>query len=165
MRTVRLIGHESAAVERRDRADAIGHRGCRAERKRPAHAVPLRADLAVLRHRLLHIEPADERLGVGERRRLVQRLRERHQLGNRRGRSLRGGRRLHPAIERIDHDYGVAGFGEALAHLAEGRPQAEDVGPYEHARRGAVCRVHEVGVAGAIRRLDGDVGFGESIVW
>ena len=68
-------------MERRDRADAIGNRRCRAERHRAAHAVALRADLAVLRDRRLLIQPRDERFRIGHVRRLVQRLRERHQLG------------------------------------------------------------------------------------
>ena len=67
-------------MERGDGAHAIRHGRRGAERDRTAHAVALRADLAVLRDGRLLVEPRDERLRIGHVRRLVQRLRERHQL-------------------------------------------------------------------------------------
>src|SRR5439155_14517490 len=44
VRTVRIGGHESAAMERGNRADAIWHGRFVSKCDRPAHAVTLRAD-------------------------------------------------------------------------------------------------------------------------
>src|SRR5438128_11887389 len=99
MRTVRSGGHESAAMERGNRADAIGHRSRGAKCDRPAHAVTLRAYLPILGYRRLLIQPPDERLRIGHLRRLAQRLRERHQLLDWGCGAVVRGRRLLDAIE------------------------------------------------------------------
>jgi hypothetical protein len=64
------------------------------------------------------------------------------------------------AIERIHHEHGIAGLREPFAHLAERGPQPEDVRPHEHGGRRAARRVHEVGVAGAVRRGHRHIRFG-----
>jgi hypothetical protein len=46
-------------------------------------------------------------------------------------------------------------------HLARRGPQPEDVGPEQHAGRGAACRVHEVAVRRAVRRRHGDFAVGD----
>ena len=92
--------------------------------------------------------------------RLVQRLRERQHLGDRRGGARSGGRSLLDAIERIHHEHGIARFGEPPAHLAERRPQSKDIRPDEHAWRRAAHRVDEVAVSRAVRRRHGDLRLG-----
>jgi hypothetical protein len=77
VRTVRHIRDESAAMERGDGADSIGHRSCSPKRNRSTHAVALRSHLPILGDGRLLVQPSDERLCVGHMRCLVQTLRER----------------------------------------------------------------------------------------
>ena len=87
-------------------------------------------------------------------------LRERHQLLDRGcGAGVRG-RGFLDAVERIHHQHRIARFGEPLAHLAERRPQPEDVRPHENAWGRAARRMHEVAVRGAVRRRHVHVRFG-----
>ncbi len=64
MWTIRHVRHEPATMEGADRSDAIGNSGSRPERHRTTHTIALRADLAVLGHRRLLIEPSEERFRV-----------------------------------------------------------------------------------------------------
>src|SRR5262245_32376174 len=143
MRAVRHVGHQSASVERGDRANAIRYGSRSAERNWTAHAITLSPDLPILGDRGLLIEPCDERLRVGHVRRFAQTLCERHQLLNGCfGAGFRS-RRFLDAVERIDHEDRVARFGKPLPHLTERGTQPEDIGPDEHAGGGAARRVHE----------------------
>ena len=70
------------------------------------------------------------------------------------------GRGFLDAVERIHHEHRIARFGEPFAHLAERRPQSEDVRPHENAWGRAARRMHEVAVRGAVRRRHVHVRFG-----
>src|SRR5262249_36606262 len=63
------------------------------------------------------------------------------------------------AVEGIDDQDSVPGFGETLAHLPEGWPQPENIGPYEHSRMLTGRRMHKVSISRAIVGLDLDLGF------
>ncbi len=75
------------------------------------------------------------------------------------GAGVRGGGFLR-AIERIHHQHRVARFGKPFGHLAECRPQPEDIRPHENAGGGAAGRMHEVAIGGAVRSGHVHVRFG-----
>jgi hypothetical protein len=58
-------GTKARAVERGDRADAVRHRHRGAKSHRAAHAIALRPDLLVCRHRRLAVQPSDENALAG----------------------------------------------------------------------------------------------------
>jgi hypothetical protein len=116
----------------------------------------LHADLAVLVHLRLRVEPGDERLRVAHVRIRVHAFAERHHVLDRRRAS--GGWLSNP-IERVDHEHRIPRLGEPLAHGSHRRTEPEDVGPDQDARRRAGRGMHEVRVTGAVRRLDLDIPF------
>jgi len=145
------------------RPHAVGHRRGGLDHQRPAHAVALGADLLRLVHLLLRVQEGNERNGVllgGARRvhRRHQRLELRH-VGRILEIEIRGirERSFGNTIERIGHQDGVSLGGDALAYFAHRGPQAEGVGPDQHARMGAAVRMDEGRVAGSVRSLDLDI--------
>ena len=75
---VRLVGHESAAMEGRTGADAVRARPRGAHRDRAAHAVSGRAHLAVRIDGILGVEEIDKGPRVGDVGVGVERARERN---------------------------------------------------------------------------------------
>jgi hypothetical protein len=166
VRTVRVVGDEAAAVERRAGANARRLRRRRPHDERAAHAVALRPDLLGLVHLRLLIEPRDERGRVLFRRAgRADRRHQRLQLGHVRrileaeGRGIFDRRRFLDAVERVRDEDRVAFGRDALADVAHRRTQPERVGPDEHRRMRAGGWINKCSVAGAVLGLDLDVLF------
>src|SRR3954447_22906233 len=144
MRAVRFIRNETAAMERCDSSDAVRDSSGSPERHGSAHTVPLSAHLAVLCDRRLLIQPANEGFRIGHLRVLIQGLGEGPHLIDRRGPTGLRGRCLFGAVEGIDYKDGIAGLGQALAHLPKRRSQSKDIRPYEYSRSCAAGGMHEI---------------------
>ena len=151
-------------MERRAGADAVGHRGRRAHGDGAAHAVAHRPHLPVRVHGSLAVEEGDEGPRVGHVRLRAER---RHQRPDPLLRILLaemlarlGDRRPPLAVVLVHDQHRVAGLGETLPHLLEGRAQAQRVRPDQDARVAPARRMHEVAVARAVGRGDLDVRAG-----
>ena len=164
MRTFGLVGREAAAMEGRAGTHSIRSSRRGSKDKRSAHAIAGGPHLAFLIHARLAVKISDKGCRIGERSCRRQGTGETHQPLTRRRiveiRMFGGGRGFLGSIERIDHEHGVAGFGQAFSHLSECRTQAEDIRPDEHRWIFAFHRMHEIGIAGTVGCFDLDFRLG-----
>ena len=110
----------------------------------------------VARHRALIVEEANECLRVRHVRLGAQRAHQGKDPLARRFVPKRGAlgqdRRPLGAVVGIDDQHRVPRFGEPPAHLLEGGPQAECIGPDQHTRMGAARGMDEVTVRRPVGR-------------
>ena len=151
-------------------ADPLGQAGRGSEDERAAHAISLRADALGGVDLRFAIEKFYVRLGVAlDRFGRVQRGGPQVELAPvggiaevERGR-IGDDRRLRVAVERIRHQHRIAERGEAPPEGAERRPQAEHVGPDQHARMLPVLGMEIRRVADAVAGLDVHVAFDDGV--
>ena len=118
------------------------------------HAVSHRPHLPIAGHRVLTVEEPDEgprvrHIGLGAQRAHQGKDLVARRFVPKRG-ALRQDRRLHGAVIGIDDQHCVPRLGQPPPHLLEGGPQAERIGPDQHAWMDAARGVHEVTVRRAV---------------